>query len=131
MKKILVVEDDEMISNVYRTKLQFVGFEVSVAYDGQKGLSIALDSHPDLILLDIALPKMDGMAVLQELRKDPWGTNVPVILLTNFDADDEKLNRILKDKPAYYLVKSTTDLDVLVEKVKSALGLTDSSSDVV
>jgi two-component system, OmpR family, response regulator VicR len=123
MKKILLVEDDKMISDVYVRRLKLEGFEVTQAFDGEQGLTLACADHPDLILLDIIMPKMDGMTVLSKLRQDEWGKNVAVILLTNKDTDDEILNNVVKDQPAYYLLKANTDLDHLVEKVKIALGL--------
>jgi two-component system, OmpR family, response regulator CpxR len=122
MKQILLIEDDKSISDMYLRRLKLEGYEVSQAFDGQTGLDIAITKHPNLILLDIALPKLDGFTVLSKIREDIiWGKNVPVILLTNRDTNDEILDKIIKDQPAYYLLKANTELDYLVEKVKSLL----------
>lgn len=125
-KKILVieaVEDDSSLRNVLHEKFTVEGFSVLDAKDGEEGLAIALREHPDLILLDIVLPKMDGITMMKKLRQDgEWGKNVPIILLTNLSADDEKINQAVTDnEPAYYLVKSNWKINDLVEKVRERL----------
>jgi len=88
-KLILLVEDDEFLAELYSTKLQLEGYNVVLATDGAKGLKIAKEKQPMLILLDILLPKMDGFEVLQEIRKDPVTKKMPVILLTNLSQRSE------------------------------------------
>lgn len=122
MNKILVVEDESALSSALKDKLTREGFEVTVAKDGQEGLSRALADHPDLILLDIVMPVMDGMTMLYALRKDPWGKNVTVILLTNL-FDTEKIAQSLERGVYDYLVKSDWTLEDIVKKVKLKLGL--------
>lgn len=81
--RILLVEDDFFLADIYQTKLSVENYDVLVAQDGQEGLDMALAQHPDLILLDIMLPKMDGLEVLKKLKADPRGKDIPVILLSN------------------------------------------------
>ncbi len=90
--KILIVEDDLDLLEVLRKKFTLEKFQVSQAPDGKIGLEEALRNHPDLILLDILMPVMDGMTMLGKLREDSWGKEVPVILLTNL-SDEKKWRR--------------------------------------
>ena len=125
-KKILVieaVEDDTPLRDVLRDKFTTEGFKVLEAKDGEEGLSIALREHPDLIVLDILMPKMDGITMMKKLRQaDSWGKSVPIILLTNLSADDEKINQaITENEPAYFIVKSNWKINDLVEKIKERL----------
>lgn len=122
-KKILIVEDEMMLRKTLQEKLEKEGFKTLVAADGEEGLGMALTEHPDLILLDILMPKMDGFAMLREVRKDKWGKNVPVIVLTNVDdatrvAEGLQIGFI----GSYdYLVKSDHTLDEIVTKAKAKL----------
>ncbi len=120
-KKILLVEDDKTLSEMYQTKLTMEGFDIIAAYSGGDGFQMAILNKPDLILLDILLPGMDGMTVMKKLREDPWGKDVPVIMLTNLNADDNIIKGVVKDYPAYYLMKSDSDPATVVEKVKEVL----------
>ena len=121
-KKILIVEDEQDLCEALIDKLGREGFLPRGAKDGEEGLELALKEHPDLILLDIVMPKMDGMTMFKKLREDKWGKNVPVILLTNLSATDEKLIKaMVENEPAYYLVKSDWKINDVVEKVKETL----------
>ena len=125
-KKILVieeVEDDASLRNVLHDKFTNEGFRVLEARDGEEGLATALREKPDIILLDIILPKMDGITMMKKLRESSeWGKHVPIILLTNLSADEEKINQaIVENEPAYYLVKSNWSMEELIEKVRERL----------
>jgi DNA-binding response OmpR family regulator len=121
---ILVVEDEKILVNTLEEKLLAEGFDVIKAYNGIDGFALALNEHPNLILLDLLMPKMDGMSMLKELRKDEWGKNVPVIILTNLSASDEERNRdITKFEPSYYFMKTDKSLDEIIEKVKEILNI--------
>lgn len=125
-KKILIIEeieDDASLRAVIHDKLSREGFGVIEAKDGEEGLALALSEKPDLILLDIVMPKMDGVTMLKKLREaNEWGKNIPVILLTNLSADNEKMNQMITDyEPAYYLVKSNWSLHDLIEKIKERI----------
>ena len=123
IKTILVVEDDPPVLKTLVDKLTEEGFRIIEAHDGEEGLMIADRDHPDLILLDIVMPKMDGMTMLKKLRQEnEWGKSVPIILLTNLSPDEEKINKgITEDEPAYYLIKTNWSLNDVVQKVRERL----------
>lgn len=120
-KKILLVEDDEMISSMYKTRMEQSGYEILTANNGNDGLSTALKEKPDIILLDIILPQMDGFSVLQELRGSKKTEKIPVFMLTNLgtEEDREKGKRLGAND---YLVKaSLTPADIL-HKIEEYIG---------
>jgi DNA-binding response OmpR family regulator len=121
--KILIVEDELVINKAYADELRDEKFFVLTATNGRDGLELALREKPDLILLDILMPIMDGLTMMDKLReKDLYGKNVPIILLTNLSASEEKIMRaITKNEPAYYLVKSDWNLSQVLEKIKERL----------
>lgn len=121
MKKVLIIDDDNNIVKIFKLKLSNAGYEVAYALDGKEGLNLALGIHPDLILLDLAMPVMDGMAVMKALRKDKWGETVPVIILTNYDTNDQILQDVIATKPTYYLIKTDNLPSQVVEKVDELL----------
>lgn len=99
-------------------------FSIITADNGKDGLDLALKEHPDLILLDIFMPKMDGLSMLESLRGDGWGQNVSVIVLTNLNPDsDNTIRAILEHKPAFYLIKSNVTLEAIVAKVNEVLNI--------
>lgn len=121
-KRILIVEDEESVQRAISDALTNQEFSILMAKDGEEGLGIALKEHPDLILLDILMPKMDGMIMLQKLRLDEWGKGAPVIILTNVSPNTNSvINSVLQNAPAYYLVKSDVKLEGIVEKIKDVL----------
>jgi len=121
-KSILVIEDELPMLKVLIDKLQESGFATLQANNGEEGLGVALSAHPDLILLDLLMPKMDGMSMMEKLRENTWGKNIPVIILTNVSADtDVTIKAIIDLQPAYYLVKSDVKLETIVEKIKEIL----------
>ena len=121
--KILIVEDEAVISKTYAEELRDQGFLVLIAMNGSVGLEIASREKPDIILLDILMPVMDGLTMMGKLRESGlYGKNVPIILLTNLSASEEKIMKaITKDEPAYYLVKSDYTLSGVLEKIKERL----------
>ncbi|MDR3549088.1 MAG: response regulator [Candidatus Pacebacteria bacterium] len=119
-KKILIAEDEPAMLSALRDKFAREGCEVITAEDGEIALSLAATEQPDIILLDILMPKVDGMEVLSKIREaSEWGKKVPVIILTNLPADERIMGGIVKDEPSYYLVKSDWKLSEVVEKVRS------------
>ena len=120
--KILIVEDDQPMLDALTDNLLAAGFnQLLMARNGQDALDLTLKNSPDLILLDIVLPKMDGMTMLKKLREDPLGKKTKVILLTNLTADDSILSGIVSGEPAYYLVKAEHSIKDVIDKVKSVL----------
>lgn len=94
MKKILIIEDEEPMRRVLKDTLEQEGFIVFESGDGKAGLEEAHLKRPDLILLDILMPKMDGMTVLKQLRKEEWGKGVPVVILTNLNDASTVINAL-------------------------------------
>jgi len=121
-KKILIVEDEEKLQQKLVDTCSQEGFITLGASNGEEGLSLALREHPDLILLDLEMPKIGGVEMLQQLRKDEWGKNVPVIVLTNY-SDSERIADVLEAGTYDYVIKSGQLKDIIA-KVKQKLGLT-------
>ncbi len=120
-KRILIVEDDNFVAEVYSTKLLEMGHEVRIAQNGRDGISMVKESTPDLILLDIVMPIMDGFEMLEELRKNPGWKNIPVILLTNVGEKDS-IDKFRKSGVEDYLIKSHFTPAEVIEKIEKALG---------
>ncbi len=110
---ILIVEDELSLRNILQDKLTREGFKVLAAKNGKEGLDVALSEHPDLILLDIDLPIMDGVATLKGIRADPWGKIARVIMLTN-SSDYKSVADTLELGSYDYLIKSDWKLDDLM-----------------
>lgn len=123
-KKILIVEDEDTLLVPLSGAFKQEQFEVRTARDGEEGLSRALEEKPDIILLDIRMPKMNGLVMMQKVRESgDWGKKVPIILLTNLSPDDESvINDVVLYEPAYYLVKVDFLPADVVNKVKEILG---------
>lgn len=115
---VLLVEDDEFLSELYATKLNLEGFTVLSAADGKKGLKLAQEKHPDVVLLDIILPKLDGFEVLSALKSDLATNAIPVILLTNLSQKDE-VKRGLGLGAADYLIKAHFMPSEVLKKIKA------------
>lgn len=120
-KKILVVEDDRAEANALEETLTREGFIVTTAENGVKGLERALADHPDLILLDVVMPEMDGLTMLNHLREDEWGKTVPAIILTNLNLDDEIVRQKAPTDFAYFLMKANWRLEDVVRAIKKEL----------
>jgi len=121
MAQVLLIEDDELLSLLYIKSLEGKVYTVAAARDGEEGLRLALTIHPEVVVLDLHLPKLDGMAVLSSLRKDEWGKSAKVIILTAQEPTDSMLKEILEYGPAFYLFKSNTSPDELCAKVAEVL----------
>ena len=104
---MLFVEDDPTVAQMYRLKLELDGYQVIMAKDGEEGLRLANEIKPDLVFLDIRLPKVDGFAVLEVLRSRDETRNVPVVILSNY-GEQELVERGLKLGALEYLIKSQT-----------------------
>ncbi len=119
-KKILIIEDEEALRQALVDKFNREGFSVIEAKDGEEGLDLAIKNHPDIILLDIIMPKIDGLSMLKQLRSDAWGKDVPILILTNLN-DAEYVSQAVENGVYDFLVKSDWQLSTLVEKVKEKL----------
>ena len=121
MKKILLIEDEAALQKTMGDVLSQEGYEVLFALDGEIGVRLAKEKTPDLILLDLVLPKMTGFEVLQHLKDDSSSKDIPVIVLTNLE-NLQDIERATDLGATTYLVKSNYELGEVVLKVKAALG---------
>ncbi len=122
--KILIVEDEESMLDALADKFAREGFPRPLtARDGESGLAIALKEHPDLLLVDILMPKLDGLTMLKKIREDEWGKTAKAIILTNLDTTDEMLGTVAATEPSYYLLKSNWKIEDVIHKSKEVLGL--------
>ncbi len=119
-KKILFVEDEPALQQSMSEALRRAGFEVVSALDGEAGERLAKSEHPDLVLLDLILPKKNGFEVLQSIKADAETKNIPVIVLTNLEGAAD-IDRVISAGATTYLVKANYGLHELIEKVKDTL----------
>lgn len=119
--KVCIVEDEHSIATMYEFKLQQSGYEVYIAGDGVTGLALIEKVHPDLILLDLMLPQMDGADLLEKLRATDWGSKIRVIVLTNISKDEapQKLRLLNVER---YIVKAHYTPKQVVEMIQEVLG---------
>lgn len=118
---VLIVEDDTFLSNIYKTKFEMEGFKVSVSDNGETALTDIKKKMPDIVLLDILLPKLDGFSVLEAVKADPATRAIPIILLTNLGQKDD-VEKGLGLGAADYLIKAHFKPSETVAKVKKILG---------
>lgn len=121
-KTILVVEDERDLREAIADFLRMKKYIPLEAKNGREGVEMALAKHPELILLDLIMPEMDGMTALKKIREDAWGANVPVIILTNLSATNEQLvEDMVTHKPMHYLIKSDWKLHDVIAKIEKIL----------
>ena len=119
-KTIAIIEDDPVLAKTLEDALKDAGYKTVRADNGKTGLALVLKEHPDLILLDIVMPQMDGITMLNSLRQDYWGGDVPVIVLSNL-SEPAEITEALAHSAFDYLVKSSWKLNDVVKKVESKL----------
>jgi len=120
-KKILFIEDETALQKAFGTILRDKGYEITSALDGETGLRLAKEEKPDLILLDLILPKIHGFEVLKKLKEEKETKEIPVIVLTNLE-DMENVGKALELGANAYLIKAQYGLEEVLEKIKKALG---------
>jgi len=120
MKKILFIEDESALQKTFRDILEKEGYQMISALDGESGLRLAKSEKPDLILLDLILPRKDGFEVLKELKEDEATKEIPVIVLTNLE-DVESIEKAIGLGATTYLVKAQYTLEEVIQKVKKAI----------
>jgi CheY-like chemotaxis protein len=118
--KVLIVEDEEALRKVMQEKMEHAGFDTSAAKDGAEAWDMAKSKNPDIILLDLVLPKRNGFDVLGMLKQDPGLKDIPVIVLSNL-AEDESLKKALAMGAEDYFVKAQHPINEIVEKVQNRL----------
>jgi DNA-binding response OmpR family regulator len=119
-KSILIVDDEEDLRGVLEQKFIDEGFVVHTAKNGKEALDVALKQKPDMIVLDIVMPEMNGFEMLSALQKDEWGKDVPVIFLTN-SSSLETISKAVEFSSAEYIVKTDIGLDEIVKRVKERM----------
>lgn len=120
MPKIVCAEDDKLISASLVEGFKAAGFETIPAFDGEEAIAKIKESKPDVVLLDIMMPKLDGLGVVWELKANPETASLPVVMLTNL-SDPETLSKILEAGITDYLLKSEQTIDEIVAKVKEVM----------
>ena len=120
MTKILITEDDPLMSRMYQKIFTFEGYEVIMAADGQDGLDKIRAEMPTLVLLDVMMPKLNGLEVLEKLKADPVTKAIPVIMLTNLSSQQDADNAMMKGA-VKYIVKSEHDPKEVADMVKEVL----------
>lgn len=121
-KKVLIVEDDNSLRDVLAEFLEADGFSVVVAADGEEGINLIRETKPDIILLDVVLPKKDGYQVIKEIKSDDDVKNIPIILLTNLGSLSD-IEKALELGVTNYLVKSDYQIKEIVAKIKEILSV--------
>jgi len=119
-KTILVVDDESSLRHALVEELEINGYNAIEAVNGEEGLKMAMEHHPDLILLDILMPVMDGMTMLARLHRDEWGMNAKIILLTNLQ-DNVRVEESMKNGVFDYLIKTDWALKDLIELIKTKI----------
>jgi DNA-binding response OmpR family regulator len=121
-KRILFVEDDDALASVYMVRLEAEGFEVKRVANGEDALAAATSFHPDLVLLDVMMPKISGFDVLDILRNTPETTNLKIVMLTALSQESDK-KRAQSLGVDDYLVKSQVVIGDVIERIKQHVGL--------
>lgn len=121
MKTILIIDDEKDLRAVLSAALHDEGYEILEAANGEEGLKMALEHKPALILLDVIMPKMTGLEMLEKLREDEWGKEADILLLTVLE-DVESVSRALQHGVHDYLVKTDWDLKDIVQRVREKVG---------
>ena len=118
--KILIIDEDRFLRKIYKNKFTRAGFEFREAISGDEGLNKVYSEKPDLILLDLMLPKKSGFDILTELKKDKSTRKIPVIILSNL-AQEEDIKRVLSLGARDYLVKTEVSLSEVINRVRECL----------
>lgn len=112
MPKVLIVEDEKSIASMYQFKLSQSGYSVACAYDGEQGLQLAKQYEPDVILLDLRMPRMTGDEMLKKMRETDWGSNIRVVVLTNISKDEAPSSLRFLNVDRYIVKASHTPSEV-------------------
>ena len=118
--KVLIVEDEEILLTALSEELKQEGFDAVGAKDGMEGVSMAVSEKPDLILLDLVMPRLDGIGALKQIKENPETKDIPVVILTNL-SDYDKVSEALSLGAMDYLVKANYRLEELVAKIKTVM----------
>lgn len=122
MAKVLLVEDDEILHSMYKKKFEYEGFAVVSAFDGSDGVKKAETDKPDVILMDIIMPKMDGFVAVKKIKKNPATNNIPIVMLTNL-GQEEDVNKGRELGADDYFIKANHTPAEIVKKIRDLLAL--------
>ncbi len=119
-KKVLVAEDDVAVAEIYKNRIEALGFEVVSAHDGEEVISLAKTESPDLILLELTLPKKSGFEVLKELRGDDSFSKIPIFIISD-DGEDEDIRKALEMGASLFFTKSKSRLIDIIQNIEGVL----------
>jgi DNA-binding response OmpR family regulator len=122
MAKILFIEDDPLINKIYSTRLKADGHEVFTAENGEEGLKIAMDNNPDIVILDVMMPRVDGFEVLEKLRDDDRFKLKPIIMYSNLN-NEEEIKRAKQMGVTEFVIKANLSPTQMVEKIKQYINI--------
>jgi DNA-binding response OmpR family regulator len=122
MAKILFIEDDPLINKIYSTRLKTDGHEVFTAENGEEGLKIAMDNNPDIVILDVMMPRVDGFEVLEKLREDERFKLKPIIMYSNLN-NEEEIKRAKQMGVTEFVIKANLSPTQMVEKIKQYINV--------
>ena len=120
-QSVLIIDDDVLWGKLLAKRCEELEVSVLWAKDGEEGLKKALELHPDVIILDVRMPKLNGFEVLERLRQDEWGKSVKILMLTSLAQEEEHLQKTIEHRPAFYLSKDSFTTEEIVEKIKELL----------
>lgn len=121
MKKIILVEDEELLSNILKRKLTQEHYDVAIAKNGEDGLKLAREAKPDLVLLDIVMPKMGGFEFMAEMQKDPALKNIPIVVISN-SGQPLEIEKMVKLGAKDWVIKADIDPQEVINKIKKQIG---------
>ena len=119
-RKVLIIDDDKILSNMYKERLEISGYEAMVSYNGESGLARIYQEKPDVILLDLMIPKLNGYNVLATIKSDPEIKDIPVIILSALTRDTDR-NETAENGADGYLVKSESMPYQVIKKIETVL----------
>jgi DNA-binding response OmpR family regulator len=122
MAKILFIEDDPLINKIYSTRLKADGHEVFTAENGEEGLKIAMDNNPEIVILDVMMPRVDGFEVLEKLRADERFKLKPIIMYSNLN-NEEEIKRAKQMGVTEFVIKANLSPTQMVEKIKQYINV--------
>lgn len=122
MKKVLLVDDDRLLREALAKALSEHGYQVVEAGDGEQALNLATTNHPNLLMTDVVMPKLDGLGLVQKVRASEWGKELPIIVLTIKDTDINDVNKSLETGIVAYLSKSDISREQIISLVDQQLG---------
>ncbi len=118
-KSVLIADDDTEIVDTYKKFVEKAGLIPLVAINGEETITMCDEHRPAVLVLDVDMPKRDGLTVLEELRKTPWGKELPIIILTGKEPDQSRIERMAQWSPTYYFVKGEQSSDEFISVLQN------------